>query len=98
MEKIARIGDSIATGHGCDATSTIAGGSSNVFAEGVGVSRQGDAIAPHTIEAGDQCVPHTAVINSGSSTVFANGIPLARVDDSADAGKITSGASKTFSG
>lgn len=96
MPAVARIGDQINTGHGCDGTSTIAEGSPNVFANNIGVARQGDAIAPHTIPAGPICVGHSAVINSGSPDVFVNNIPMARVNDSADQGFITEGSPDVF--
>lgn len=96
MPAIARIGDEISTGHGCDAVSTIFEGSNNVFCNSIGIARQGDAIAPHTIPAGPVCVGHSAVINEGSPSVFVNGIPMARVGDSADAGSITEGSSNSY--
>lgn len=96
MPAIARIGDEISTGHGCDTTSTIAEGSSDVFCNNIGIARQGDAIAPHTIPAGPICVAHSAVINEGSPNVFVNNIPMARVGDSADSGEITSGSENAF--
>ncbi len=98
MPAVARNGDPCSTGHGCDATSTVIGPSTNVFANGIGVERQGDPVAPHTIPSGPVCVPHSAVINVGSSTVFVNGIPIARVGDSTDAGSITGGSSNVFAG
>ena len=98
MPAVSRIGDLISTGHACDGTAPIGEGSSTVFANGIGVARQGDAIAPHTILSGIICVPHSAVVNQGSSTVFANGIPLARVGDSADLGSIIQGSPTVFAG
>jgi uncharacterized Zn-binding protein involved in type VI secretion len=96
MPAVARIGDPTTTGHGCDATTTVIGGSGNVFANGIGVERQGDPTAPHTILAGSVCVPHGAVINVGSHNVFTNGIPTARVGDSTDGGAITAGSPNVF--
>jgi uncharacterized Zn-binding protein involved in type VI secretion len=98
MPAVAREGDSISTGHGCDSTSTVISPSSNVFCNGIGVERKGDPVAPHTIPSGPACVPHSAFINAGSSTVYVNGIPIARVGDSADAGSITSGSSNVYAG
>lgn len=96
MPKIARIGDEIDTGHGCDATSTILEGSDDVFCNGIGIARLGDAIAPHTIPAGPVCVGHSAVINAGSPNVYVNGIKMARVGDSADSGSITEGSPDSY--
>ena len=98
MPAVARIGDTISTGHACDGTAPISGGSSTVFVNSIGVARQGDPIAPHTILVGEICVPHSAFVNSGSPTVFANGIPLARVGDSADSGSIIQGSPTVFAG
>lgn len=98
MPAIARNGDPTTTGHGCDSTSTVTGPSTTVFANNIGVERQGDPVAPHTIPSGRRCVAHSAVINVGSSTVFVNGKPLARVGDSTDAGAITGGSSNIFAG
>jgi len=98
MPAVSRIGDLIATGHGCDTTAPIGEGSTNVFVNGIGAARQTDAIAPHTIPSGLLCVPHSAVVNRGSPTVFVNGLPLARVGDSADLGRIIEGSSNVFAG
>jgi len=59
---------------------TRAGGSSNVFCNGVGVSRQGDSNTPHLLP-GDPCPVHSASISSGSSSVFVNGMGVGRVGD-----------------
>jgi len=96
MPKVARFGDTTTTGHGCDATTTVVGGSSNVFCNNKKVERKGDPTAPHTILSGIVCVPHSANINVGSKTVFVNGKPMARVGDSTDAGAITSGSGNVF--
>ena len=96
MPAIVRDGDPTTTGHGCDAATTVTGPSGNVFANGIGVERQGDPTSPHTIPAGSACVPHSAVINVGSSNVFTNGIPTARVGDSTDGGAIIAGSSNVF--
>jgi uncharacterized Zn-binding protein involved in type VI secretion len=98
MSAISRQGDAIVTGHGCDATSTILECSSDVFVEGIGAARLGDAIMIHTIQSGIYCIPHPSFINAGSSTVFVNGIPVARIGDSADLGVIIGGAGTVFSG
>lgn len=98
MPAVARIGDPFATGHPCDASSTIAEGSPDVFANGIAVSRVGDRSAVHDILSGAVCVPHAAPIASGSGTVFVNGIALARVGDAIDAGSITGGSGDVFAG
>lgn len=98
MPAVARIGDSIATGHGCDGTTTLTGPSGNVFANNLGVERQGDPTVVHALTGRGCSVTHTAAINVGSATVYVNNIPIARVGDSADAGSITSGSSTVFAG
>ena len=104
MPAVARFGDVTSTGHGCSATTTLAGPSTNVFCNTKGVERKGDPLAAHTIPftSGSPpvtvCIPHAAVINVGSSTVFVNGEPIARVDDSCDSGVITTGSSNVFAG
>ena len=98
MPAVARIGDPFATGHPCDSTSTIAGGSGNVFANGIGVSRQGDPSASHTRLVGKLCLPHTVPITGGSATVFVNGVSIARVGDAIDAGAIAGGSPDVFAG
>lgn len=96
MPAVARNGDPTTTGHDCDVTTTVVAPSTNVFANGLGVERQGDPTAAHTILVGDSCVPHGAVINVGSPNVFVNNIPCARVGDSTDGGAITAGSPNVF--
>lgn len=98
MPAVARIGDPFLTGHPCDGASVIAAGSGNVFAEGISVSRQGDASESHEIRVDGACVPHTAPIVGGSATVFVNGIPCARIGDAIDSGAITGGSGTVFAG
>jgi uncharacterized Zn-binding protein involved in type VI secretion len=92
MPPVARIGDSIATGHGCDGTTTLTGPSGNVFVNNKGVERQGDPTVSHRISGRNCSVRHAAAINAGSGNVFVNNKPIARIGDSADAGSITSGS------
>jgi uncharacterized Zn-binding protein involved in type VI secretion len=72
----------------------IQGGSSDVFVNGKGLVRIGDAITPHGTG------PHaTSKMSSGSSTVFANGIGVCRVDDSATCVHVaSSGSEDVFAG
>ena len=101
MPAVARFGDVTSTGHGCSATTTLAGPSTNVFCNTRGVERKGDPAAAHTIPNSATppvCVSHSAVINAGSSTVFVNGKAIARIGDSCDAGAITGGSSNVFAG
>ena len=100
MPAVARVTDASSTGHGCSATTTLAGPSTDVKCNGKGVERKGDPTAGHTIPAGSPpvCVPHSAVINAGSGTVFVNSKAIARIGDSCDAGAITGGSSNVFAG
>ena len=95
----ARVGDAIITGHPCSVVSTIAG----TLQAKVSISFSlaavtGSPIAPHTILAGDKCIPHVAVTGPGSAKVFIGGIPANRVGDNADLGAIISGAPNVIIG
>ena len=71
-------------------------GSSDVFAEGVGVVRVGDKVQIHNIPG---CTPHAPPLAVGSGSVFANGKPIGRKGDTyAGTEKITSGASTVIAG
>lgn len=60
-------------------------GSSDVFANNIGVHRIGDSWPPHG--SGPQpCPPHPGTQSSGSSTVFANSLGIARVGDAISCG------------
>ena len=106
-------GAACTTGHGCDAVTTVLGGSPNVFigfTDGNGnsitnpVLRVGDPLAPHTIEQVPPllppCINHPGqVVNTGSTSVFVNGEPIARVGDLVDiGGAITAGIPTVVAG
>ena len=100
---VAVTGAACTTGHGCDAVTTVLGGSPNVVVGNVGVLRQGDPLAPHTITNPaliPPCINHPGqVVNTGSATVFVNGKPIARVGDLVDiGGSITAGIPNVFAG
>lgn len=90
--------DTVLTGHGCDVTTVTLIGSSTVFADGIGVCREGDQIEIHQTTSGGSCANHLAYINEGSSTVFADGIAIARKGDSTDLGQLITGSSTIFAG
>ena len=97
MPASAREGDTITTGHLCDATSTIdTPPQSKVFSDGILCAISDSPISPHTIKSGDPCVPHSAKTGSGSSKVFVTGTSANRIGDPADGGVITKGSSKVF--
>ena len=101
MPGVTRKDDVTTTGHGCSATTTVVGPSTNVFCNSKGVERKGDPAAAHTIPNAASppvCVPHSSVINAGSGTVFVNGKGIARIGDSCDAGAIVAGSSNVFAG
>jgi uncharacterized Zn-binding protein involved in type VI secretion len=56
-------------------------GSTDVFCNNVGISRQGDMNTEHFLP-GSPCPSHTAPIAKGSSTVFINSRGCGRVGDS----------------
>ena len=96
MPLAARQGDTVSTGHGCDATTTLAAPSqSTVFVAGQLWCRLGDLTVSHDIPSGEDCVAHTAPITGSSATVFVAGIKCARVTDGADAGTISASTQNT---
>ena len=95
MPAVTRIGDADVT-H-CSGM-TRAQGSSNVFVNGIGVSRQGDNNTTHLLP-GVPCPPHAAAISSGSSTVKVNGKGCGRVGDGISAcTSVAAGSSNVFAG
>jgi hypothetical protein len=84
-------------------TQASAAGSDDVFAENIGVVRQGDIMGSHPD--GDPCVAsavnHSPGLSSYSGTVFANNKPIGRIGDVYDSDghfdhKIASGAGTVF--
>jgi len=77
---------------------TRATGSGNVFANGIGISRQGDNNTGHLLP-GVPCPSHAAPIASGSSTVFVNGKGCGRVGDGiSGCTSVAAGSPNVFSG
>jgi len=71
-------------------------GSSNVFVNGVGVVRKGDAVESHTF-APPACPSHTPGLVTFSPNVFVNNLNLGRLGDRYDCGAtISSGSSNVF--
>jgi uncharacterized Zn-binding protein involved in type VI secretion len=97
MPAVTRIGDSDVP-H-CTGMSR-AGGSGNVFVNGIGVSRQGDSNTPHLLPPNiPPCPGHSASISSGSSTVKVNGKGCGRVGDGiSGCTSVASGSSNVFAG
>ena len=95
MPAVTRIGDEDVT-H-CSAM-TRDGGSTNVFVNGIGVSRQGDNNTSH-LKPPVVCVAHAAPITTGSTTVFVNGKGCGRVGDAiTGCTSVSEGSSNVFAG
>ena len=97
MPAVTRIGDADVT-H-CSGMSRAAG-SSNVFVNGIGVSRQGDNNTPHLKPPNKPpCPGHSASISSGSSSVKVNNKGCGRVGDGiAGCTSVAAGSSNVFAG
>ena len=104
QKAVAYKGSDCTTGHGCDTTVKINGGSGNVIIGGLkNVARRNDPLEDHTITNPaiiPPCIDHLGQkVNEGSATVFVNGEPIARVGDSVDVGgAITEGFSSVVAG
>ena len=74
------------------------GGSTNVFVNGTGVSRQGDLNTSHQLP-GTPCPSHAQPIAVGSTKVFVNGKGCGRVGDSiTGCTAVATGSSNVFAG
>ena len=109
MPSVATNGSACTTGHGCDTTVKINGGSANVIIGSKGVARKDDPLEDHTIDKPTLglpypppplCIDHpNQKVNEGSASVFVNDRPIARVGDSVDVGgEITEGESSVVGG
>jgi uncharacterized Zn-binding protein involved in type VI secretion len=83
----------------CDSPSTqaTAAGSSDVFIEGIGVVREGDAMISHPAPVCG-CAPHAPVLTSFSAHVYANGLRIGRIGDDYSAHVIITGATTVIDG
>jgi uncharacterized Zn-binding protein involved in type VI secretion len=94
--------DTVTTNHGCTASTTTEGKSSNVIVNGTGVHRKSDKNTSHTVPVGDECPSHQTAISVGSTTVFANGFGIARIGDLYDGGEevtvLENGSLNVFAG
>ena len=75
-------------------------GSTNVFVNGIGVSRRGDNNTPHLLPPNKPpCPGHSAGIAVGSTKVFANGKGIGRVTDSiSGCTSVAQGSTNVFAG
>ena len=95
MPAVTRIGDADVA-H-CSAM-TRAEGSSNVFVNGIAVSRQGDVNTPHLLPP-PVCPTHAAPIATGSTTVFINSKGCGRIGDAiSGCTSVATGSSNVFAG
>ena len=97
MPAVTRFGDADVT-H-CTGMTRL-GKSSDVFAENLGVSRQGDNNTAHLLPPDiPPCPGHSAPIASGSSTVFVNNKGCGRIGDAiSGCTSVAAGASTVFAG
>ncbi len=79
---------------------TRAQGSSDVFVNNIGVSRQGDLNTTHLLPPNiPRCPSHAAGIATGSTTVFVNGKGCGRVGDGiSGCTSVAAGSSNVFAG
>lgn len=93
MAGVARIHDQC-TGHDCFSARASVSASSDVFVNGLGAHRVGDAWDVHT------CISsHDSVLAAGSSTVRVNGRALGRIGDIIACGSsVATGSMNVFSG
>jgi len=93
MAAVTRQGD-LDTGHDLCPPTALVGCSGNVFINGKGCGRVGDAYAPHGCP---DHPPHSGVISSGSGTVFINSIPCGRIGDAVSCGgAVAQGSANVF--
>jgi len=95
MPAITRIGDADVP-HCSGMTRAV--GSGNVFANGIGISRQGDVNTTHKLPPAP-CPSHAASIAVGSTTVFINGKGCGRIGDSiSGCTSVAAGSENCFAG
>jgi len=94
MPGICRIGDT-GTGHGCFPPRPCTSGSGSVFANGIGIHRQGDSWAVHTCDTQS----HAGTLAAGSSSVYVNGKACGRIGDPVSCGSaVATGSGTVFAG
>ena len=95
MPAVTRIGDADVA-HCSGMTRAV--GSSDVFANGIAVSRQSDINTVH-LKPPVVCVNHTAPITTGSTTVKVNGLGCGRIGDALTAcTSVAAGSANVFAG
>ena len=87
--------DAICSGHGCFPPRKALEGSDNVFVNGKGMSRVGDAWETHCCT----IICHDGILEEGSETVFINGKAVGRIGDAISCGSVVAqGSQDTFVG
>ena len=95
MPAVTRIGDADVA-HCSGMTRAV--GSSNVFVNSIGVSRQGDNNTSHELPPAP-CPSHEAPITTGSTKVFVNGKGCGRIGDAiTGCTSVATGFNKVFAG
>lgn len=96
MPSVTRQGD-LSTGHGSFPPTPATESSGDVFANGSGVVRVGDAYEPHSSPSPSPS--HSRAASGGSGTVRVNGKPVHRIGDSIDCGDASAqGSPDVFAG
>lgn len=88
----ARVGD-YCSGHDCFPSRITIQGSSDTFANGLGMHRQHDEWVQHCCQIGRRLVCHTGFLLQGSPTVFVNGLQAGRKEDLISCGSVVRGSS-----
>ena len=87
--------NAICSGHGCFPPRKALEGSDNVFVNGKGMSRVGDAWETHCCT----IICHDSIGVQGSEKVFINGRAAMRIGDAIECGSVVAqGSSKVFFG
>jgi uncharacterized Zn-binding protein involved in type VI secretion len=85
------LGD-MCSGHACWPSRCNIQASDNVFCEGIGSHRQGDAWAVHCcVMHRPPCPWHSSVLALGSATVYVNGRQMGRIGDPVACGSVDIG-------
>ena len=96
---VSRLGDTLATGHGCDTTTVLDfPGQAKVFANGKPMARCGDPTVTHLIPCPCPpcCCPHIAYLCDCSTNVIVVGIGQSRLGDCCDAGEMIQGSPNVY--
>ncbi len=98
MPAVCRIGDSLDTGHICDATTTVATSNTTgkVKANGIAIIVVGALTAPHGVP--PACANHEVPLVGSSATVSIEGKLVGRVGDAIDDGAMTGGSPNVNAG